>query len=537
MVDKLMEIWKKIQTRMLEWWNKFKPKQKTLIICIVAGVIVALGILIAVLNRKQYVELAVCESTKEASSIRDLLDGDNLTYRVSEDGLVFKILDSQESDARLLLGANNIPTSAYSLDDVLTGSFSTTEADKQKRYRLYLEKQMEEDLETYAAVKTANVQLTIPEDNGTLIAQNLETYASVLLELQSGIPFTEENAANIARFVATGLGNSTTDNVTITDVNGTIWFPVEDTYASLEKADTMMLLKQEAESLIKNEVKQVLLGTKEFTQVEVATKVSMDFSQQEVVQHNYTPAEGQEQGVLSHEEVYQSNTKDASGGVPGTDSNSETDYMIDTSSNSNTSTYERKSDYLPNETITTTKMPTGKIVYSDSSVSVAAVKYTILREEDAKIKGLLEDVTWEEYKLANDVRTKLEVDSDLVNVVANATGIPSKNISFVAYEEMQFIDAIEKEVNYKDIIQIVLIIIILGLLGFVVFMSLRTKKEVEEEEELSVEDLLQSTVQEELENIELEQKSEARKLIETFVEENPEAVATLLRNWLDEDWG
>ena len=130
-----------------------------------------------------------------------------------------------------------------------------------------------------------------------------------------------------------------------------------------------------------------------------------------------------------------------------------------------------------------------------------------------------------------------EIDEDLVSVVANATGIPSQNISFVAYEEMQFIDKTTESVDYKDVIQIVLIIIILGLLAFVVFMSLRTKKEVEEEEELSVEDLLQSTAQEELENIELEQKSEARKLIETFVEENPEAVATLLRNWLDEDWG
>ncbi len=67
-------------------------------------------------------------------------------------------------------------------------------------------------------------------------------------------------------------------------------------------------------------------------------------------------------------------------------------------------------------------------------------------------------------------------------------------------------------------------------------MSLRTKKEVIEEEELSVEELLQSN-QQELESIETEQKSEARKLIENFVEENPEAVATLLRNWLDEDWG
>ena len=122
-------------------------------------------------------------------------------------------------------------------------------------------------------------------------------------------------------------------------------------------------------------------------------------------------------------------------------------------------------------------------------------------------------------------------------MVSTATGVPSKNVTFVAYEEVQFIDAIEEKVSVKDIMQIVLIIIILALLAFVVIMSLRTKKEVEEEEELMVEDLLQSTQMEELENIELEQKSEARKLIETFVEENPEAVATLLRNWLDENWG
>lgn len=175
-------------------------------------------------------------------------------------------------------------------------------------------------------------------------------------------------------------------------------------------------------------------------------------------------------------------------------------------------------------------------MYSDSTVSVAAVRYKVVREEDVRLQGLLDGISWEEYKLANNEKTKLEVDEDFVSMVANATGIPSKNVSFVAFEEVQFIDEMTEPVVVKDIVQIVLIIIILALLAFVVIMSLRTKKEVEEEEELAVEDLLQSNV-EELEGIETEQKSEARKLIENFVEENPEAVATLLRNWLDEDWG
>ena len=136
MVDKVLDFGRKLLEKFKEWWNKFQPKQKTLIIGVIAVVLLAIGILIAVLTRKQYENLVNCESTKEAATIRDLLDGENLDYKVSTDGLHFDILSTQVSDANLLLGANNIPTAAYTLDDVLDGSFSTTEADKQKRYKL-----------------------------------------------------------------------------------------------------------------------------------------------------------------------------------------------------------------------------------------------------------------------------------------------------------------------------------------------------------------------------------------------------------------
>ena len=39
-----------------------------------------------------------------------------------------------------------------------------------------------------------------------------------------------------------------------------------------------------------------------------------------------------------------------------------------------------------------------------------------------------------------------------------------------------------------------------------------------------------------IENIDVETKSETRKMIEKFVDENPELAAALLRNWLNEDW-
>ena len=42
--------------------------------------------------------------------------------------------------------------------------------------------------------------------------------------------------------------------------------------------------------------------------------------------------------------------------------------------------------------------------------------------------------------------------------------------------------------------------------------------------------------EESLEDIGFSDKSETRILIEKFVDENPEAVASLLRNWLNEEW-
>ena len=56
------------------------------------------------------------------------------------------------------------------------------------------------------------------------------------------------------------------------------------------------------------------------------------------------------------------------------------------------------------------------------------------------------------------------------------------------------------------------------------------------EPELSVESLLESTrdENENLEEIGFNERSEARILIEKFIDENPAAVASLLRNWIEE---
>lgn len=531
MLDNLKDIPKKL----LEWWNKFTSKQKTMIISAAAGILVAFAVLIWILSQPQYEVLVTCETTKDAAAITELLE-EEYDYKTSEDGYIVYVLKDQISQARLLLGANNIPSDAYSIDNVTSGGMGTTEADKQKRYKLYQESQLEADLKSMDNVESATVKLSIPESTGTLIEQEEDSSAAIMITPDG--EFTAEHAATVAQFVRTSLGNEEIKNITIIDNEGNLLFAGDESYSVTGNATSQLNVKQQTEIALQSEVKRVLLGTNEFDLIEVRPNLTLDFSTTETVQHDYSAPDGQTQGLLSHEELYNAESTGGTTGVPGTDSNGEdgTTYVIEDGNTSSSTVTEEIRDYVPNEKITTTTTPPGLVVYDQSSLSISAIRYKVLREEDAKAQGLLDGVTWDEYKLANADRTKLEVDEDLIFMAANASGIDAEDITFIAYEEPMFIDKEPLDVEPSSVAQIVLIVVILALLAFVILRGMSSEKVEEVEEELSVESLLQSTPETELESIEVETKSETRKLIEKFVEENPEAAALLLRNWLNEDW-
>lgn len=536
-MDKLVVRLRELGNRIIEWWNRFTAKQKTLLICGMAVVILGIVALVSFLTKPQYVLLRECETAAEASEVKELLEGEGMKYTVSDDALTFRILRDQQSDARMLLASNNIQAAGYGIDKVTEGSFSTTESDKQKRNVVYLQEYLANDmLENFSAIKTARVKLDIPENDGTLLATEEESYAWVLLELKD--EFSTENAAALARAVATAIGNETTDHIVITDFDGNMLFSGGDDQSVSGAANAQLSVKAEAEKLVIGEVRKVLLGTNQFDSVEVATNLVLDFSTTESTVHRYSAPDGRTEGMLAEENTFNSENESSVAGVPGTDSNDDdSTYVLPDNGAGNSSTTEESRKYLPDEEITSKTTPAGLIDYGQSSLMASMIQYNIVREEDARTRGELEGVSWEEYKLANEGRTRMEVDEDLTAAVAHATGIPEDSISLVAYSENVFFDAEGSRITATDIIQIVLIVVILALLAFVVLRSMRGEKHQEEEEEISVETLLQSTPEMQLEDITLENESEERKLINKFVDENPEAAANLLRNWLNEDWG
>lgn len=536
MADRLKEI----PAKVLEWWNRFTTRQKSIIIGIVAVVVFAFAILVYVFSKPQYTLLMTCKTTAESAEIVEILDSAEIEHRESTDALRIEVESSQISSANLAIASAGYAPDVPSLEDYLSGSISTTSSDKEKLYMEYMGKYIATLLESNTAVKNASVIVNIPPQTGTLIEQTQESSAFVQLELNG--TFTSANAANMARAVATCLRNETTANITILDQDSNMLFTGGDDYSTAGIANSMQELKNTAESYMANQVKKVLYATQQFNSVEVTSFLDMDFSEYQESVKEYYANEGYEQGMYAHQSIFESENTNEGGGVPGTtsndsDSNDGTGYLSPDGSNSSSETRETDTDYLPNEFMSQKTQSAGGINRANSSVSIAAIRFKEIYEEDAKRQGLLDGITWEEYKSANSSDVKMEVDPDFYSMVATATGIDEENITIVAYETPVFHDKESLNVSWQNVLSVILLVVILVLLAFVVLRSMRNRAEDNEEEELSVENLLQSTPETELEDIDVEAKSETRKMIEKFVDENPDLAAALLRNWLNEDWG
>lgn len=534
-----------ILNKILEWWKKFNTKQKALLISLTSVVLLALVILAVVMTRPTYVSLYDAADNKEAAAIKELLDSDGtLQYKVT--GTThFEINAKQESEANMLLGTNDYATNGYNLSKadlskVVGGSFSTTEADKQKLYKEYMETKLAEDLAAQDLIESATVSLDIADDDGTLISRMQESSASVSLRLTGSISDTQ--AYSIARFVATQLGNDSTDKVTIIDQKTSkIIYSGADQDSDLTLLSSQLDERERRAASIKSDIKDALAESGLFSNVEVGLNLDMSFQDVEDVVHTFWHNEGMDNGEITSQEIYSASGTGDVGGVPGTYSNSDNTSYYTGGTDGEWSVSNQKTLYSPNEEIKTTTSKGGTINRENCSAAVVAVRNVVYEEDVLKASGALDDMSWEEYKAANGDNRLVENEAEMasyVSMVAKVVGCDESAVEFLCIEKPIFVDSEGNGRTLTDILQIALAVLIFALLGFVVFRSTRKQKETEPEPELSVEALLESTAEAEeaLEDIGYSEKSETRILIEKFVDEKPDAAALLLRNWLNEDW-
>lgn len=529
----MAERLKQIPIRLLAQWNKYTSKQKTIIVSVVSIVFLTLLFLGYLMSRTQYRTLVVTETPRDASKVADLLEEEGIEFKLGSDSVTISVDEKRHSEALLLIAGSDVSADGLTLENLMNNDLSTTNSDRTLKNHLYIQNEIRKYLLTMTGISDAQVTY-VPDDNSYSVLTEREDYpASVALTITD--EFELSSAETVAEYVAASIGNETTDKIKVIDQNGNLLFGgKEDLYSG--SANSVLEYRDKLQNTYNNNI-YILMMKLGYDDVQSMFNWSLNMDKVTQLFTEQIPAEGQDQGLYKNYYSYEAENASGTGGVPGTDSNDETTYNIEDSSGSDSSVSTLQIEYLPSERVTNTEFEVGAVIPEESSGSIVCTQVVTYKEEDLELQGLLDDISFDEYVLQNSARRQLEVGEDIYNLVSLATGISTERIQILAYEQPVFIPK-TSNIDWTLYLSILLAVLIIALLLFVIFKGTSPVEVTELEPELSVEQLLATTKENQaLDDIEFSEKSEAKKMIEKFVDENPEAVAQLLRNWLSDDYG
>lgn len=540
-MEKILDWLKSMKDKIVDFWNKYTAKQKTVIVCVVLAIFLAMVLLVYFLTRPVYVQFLTIDDTKTASQMVDALDEAEIPNQVETQGeqTIIKVKQEYFTDATLLIGSDESFSSEMTWDNALQSDMSSTSEQRQTKIKLALQNSIAKGLCKFDGVKSATVFIDQPEDDGTYAASQKETAVSVNLELATGTEVSEETGKTLALFVANAAGCNSTDKIVVMDTNRNLIFSGESSNTLGGTVSDVADYKVKLRNTIAEDVRDVLLKVG-YNNVQIGTSnIIFDMDKVTQLSEEYSVPEGRDEGVKTSDYAYKSTGNSGSGGTPGTDSNSEdTDYMLVDEGSSNSETTLDKNNYAPNKVTENREKEIGAVKPEESSIAIVLTRYRNVYEETLEADGTLDNISFEMYAEQNNTPTALTVPDEVVQLVANNTGIAENRISIQAYEQPIFQSKDDSEVNVTNYLMIILAVLIAALLVFVIVKGTSPVRVTETDPELSVEDLLATTSETPLDEIDMESgRSELLIMIDKFVDENPEAVALLLRNWLNEDWG
>ncbi len=540
---------KQIPQKLLEFWNRYTNKQKTIIISVIAVVFLMIVFLSYILSRPTYVELTKCEDNKSASDIIAVLNENSIKNNYDTSTNIITVKKSDYQSAVLLLAQEGLESTDTSLELdwnwALDTGISATASDKEVRNNLALQNELRRNLAALDIVDDAKVMIDDPTDPYNILQSEEPISVTAILTLNDTME--PEYAQALAEVMANSVGNVDTANIRIMDTAGELLYNGTESEGMSGSIKTKEDYKVQSRKSISDDLEAVLLktGWDDATVGTSGLEFNMDQVEEELTQ--FSVPDGNEQGYFTESYNYENSSTSGTGGTPGTDSNDsdDTDYMLGSTGAASGETTLDKYKYALDTLKQSTVREMGTLDRANSTLSVVLTRYITYDEDILRNNGTLDDMTFDEFIAANDTETAVEVDEAIYQLVASTTGLDAANITIVGREMPYFQYSLSGSSNPvvaffrnpANILMVVLAVLIIALLIFVVLRGTAPVEVTEVEPELSVETILAGTKENQsLEDVEFSEKSETRKMIEKFVDENPEAVAQLLRNWLNDDW-
>ena len=511
------ETIQQFKNQLNEYWQNIDKGKKKKIIIIGIIAILSIAILTFLFTRTDYEILYSDLSLEDVGKITEQLDNMGVKWKTPKDNPTTILVPSEVKDkVKIQLASEGLPKTGYSFIDFFNeSSWSMTDYDKKERMKYALQSELASTISQIEGVKNATVYINFEEDSGFVLSDDdkNEATASVFIEKSSNKSLDSQAITAIQYLVASSV-NMDPENVEIIDDDGNLL--TGDQSGSDILLTDQFVIKSNLENKINNSLKRFLENVFGEGNVDVRSSVAINFDSQKTTSVEFSPpVEGSEEGLIrSIEEVEEHVAGGNAQGVPGEDSNIPDDVMSEQSQET----------------------------YSKSS---STINYELnqINQEISKAPGQVEDITVAVLINSNALVSgslTQDVERDIENLIYAATGLNTRQVEVMAANfgageigTTTTESLLERLGNMGWPVWLAAIVGVLAVGGFVVYRR-RKSRELEEIEQLQYQQE-EETIRAEVEDLEFEPgKSEMMEKIDKFVEKNPEAVAQLLRTWLNE---
>lgn len=520
-----------VSGKITERWSDLNSSQKLKILGGFAAVIGAIILVTVMLSRPTMVPLYTGLDLNAAAEVTEILEAQGIEHTLLNGGTTIHINEEDLSSTKILLAREDVPKGGYTFADAITNGMSTTESDRNAKLNYYDETKLETDLASMDGVKSASVTLSIPEEKNSFLASRQKSSASVMLTLYERL--SQAQVDGIANLVASSVYNLSLEDITIVDSTGKTLYDgrkESDPYSTTNQ----QAIKQAEEQGVKSKILEFLGPI--YDEITISSNLVFDFDQQQITSEEYTsPILDSDRGLLVSEHLTEGKATnqlaEAAPGVEANDGNPAIGMGAGTTGESDYST--ANNQYNINKSITSQVKNVGTINYAQSSIAVNVFNHRIYSQELVE-KTLPNGTTWEMFKEENSAEIPLTLEPAILEGIQKGTGI--QDVVVFGYEKPIFIDSIAYELNPMDWIPFILLVII-GIIVLGIMLRFRKPEEIIDiEDSLELPEATFKDIKTDgLASIEERADMETKKQIDKFVDEKPEAVASLLRSWLNDD--
>ena len=293
-------------------------KQIGLMIGLAASIALGFGVVLWS-QEPDFTPLYTDISHLEAGQVADLLQRENIRFKVDTASGMLLVESNRIHDARMKLASEGFPTGSamgYELLDK-EQAFGTSQFMEKTRYHRSLEGELAKTISSMNRVRGARVHLAIPK-RSVFISDNRRPSASVFVELYPGQSLDRMQVAAIVQLVAASIPELDEKQVTVVDQRGQL-LSDSDTDSELALAAKQLDYNKKIEDKYIDRIGGILQSIVGDDGYRVQVSADVDFSQKEQTSEYYSPDLPAVRSEQTMSEVV--GGEGAAAGIPGALSN------------------------------------------------------------------------------------------------------------------------------------------------------------------------------------------------------------------------